>query len=88
MLIGLSSDGTWILKPQEKRGRCKYWNWKNREKRHITIQKSTKKEPRDDMTRGSRKSLHPEIRYYFLILGSNYSGMENFEANGKDHLQW
>jgi hypothetical protein len=32
--------------------------------------------------------LHPKIRYYFLILGSNYSGMENFKANRKDHLQW
>jgi hypothetical protein len=31
--------------------------------------------------------LHPEIRYYFLILGSNYSGMENFEANAKDHCR-
>jgi hypothetical protein len=38
------------------------------------------------MTRGSRRSLHPELRYYFLILGSNYSGMENFEANAKDHF--
>jgi hypothetical protein len=27
------------LKLQEKRGRCKYLNWKNGEKRHITIQK-------------------------------------------------
>ena len=34
---------------------------------------------------GSRRSLPPEIRYYFLILGLNYSGMENFKANGKDH---
>jgi hypothetical protein len=72
----------------KKRGRCKYQNWKNGEKRHIIIQKSTKKEPRDGMTRGSRRSLHLEIRYYFLILWSNYSGMENLKANGNDHLQW
>jgi hypothetical protein len=25
-LIGLSSDGTWTLKPQEKRGRCNSLN--------------------------------------------------------------
>jgi hypothetical protein len=36
------------------------------------------------MTRGSR-SLPLEMRYYFLILGSNYLGMENFGANRKDH---
>jgi hypothetical protein len=30
--------------------------------------------------------LHLEIKYYFLILGSNYLGMEKFEVNGKDHL--
>jgi hypothetical protein len=48
---------------------------------------STKKELRDGMTRGSRRrSLHLEIKYYFLILGSNYLGMEKFEVNGKDHL--
>jgi hypothetical protein len=71
-----------------KKGRCKYRNWKNGEKRHITIQKSIKKEPKDGMTRGSRRSLHPEIRYYFLIPRPNYLGMENFKANGKAHLQW
>jgi hypothetical protein len=32
--------------------------------------------------------LPPEIRYYFLILGLNYLGTENFEANGKDHSRW
>ena len=41
---------------------------------------------KDGMTRGSRRRSSPlEIRYYFLILGLNYSGMENFGANGKDH---
>ena len=50
----------------------------NGEKRHTTIQRSTKSEQRDGMTRGSRRrNLHQEIRYYFLILGSNYSGLEN-----------
>ena len=48
------------------------------EKRHTTIQRSTKSEQRDGMTRGSRRrNLHQEIRYYFLILGSNCSGLEN-----------
>ena len=33
------------------------------------------------MTRGSRRRNSPsEIRYYFLIPGLNYSGMENFES--------
>jgi hypothetical protein len=41
-----------------------------------------KEESKDGMTRGSRRSLHPEIRYYFLIPGLN------FEASGKDHLRW
>jgi len=49
-----------------------------RERRHSTIQRFTKSEQRDGMTRGSRRrNLHKEIRYYFLILGSNYSGLEN-----------
>jgi hypothetical protein len=47
-----------------------------------------KEESKDGMTRGSRRSLHPEIRYYFLIPGLNYLGTENFEASGKDHLRW
>jgi hypothetical protein len=47
-----------------------------------------KKEPRDGMIRESRRSLHPETRYYFLIPGSNYLGMKNDGANGKDHLRW
>jgi hypothetical protein len=41
--------------------------------------------PKDGMIRGSRRSLHLEIRYYFLIIGSNYSGMVNFKESGKDH---
>jgi len=32
-----------------------------------------------------KKEFTLEIRYYFLIPGSNYSGTENFEANGKVH---
>jgi hypothetical protein len=60
----------------------------NGERKHIIIQESTKRESKDGMTRGSRRrNLHSEIRYYFLILGLNYSGMENFEASGKDHLR-
>jgi hypothetical protein len=56
---------------------------------HITTSRYTKRQPKDGMTRGSRRrSLHPEIRYYILILGLNYSGIENFEASGKDHLWW
>jgi len=49
---------------------CNIQNWKNGERKHITIRKSTKKELKGDMTRGSRRSSsHPEIRYYFLIPG-------------------
>ena len=44
-----------------------------------------RREPRDGMTRGSRRSSPLEIRYYFLILGLNYSSTGNFGANGKDH---
>jgi hypothetical protein len=54
---------------------------------HITTQEYTRRGPKDSTTRGSRRSLHPEIRYYFLILGLNYSSMKNFEASRKDHLQ-
>jgi len=47
---------------------CNYRNWKNGERKHITIQRSTKIESNDGMTKESRrKSSHPEIRYYFLI---------------------
>jgi hypothetical protein len=35
-----------------------------------------------------RRNVHQEIMYYFLILGSNYLGIENFKASGKDHSQW
>ena len=53
---------------------------------HITMARYTRREQRDGMTRGSRRRSSPqEIWYYFLIPGQNYSGMENFEANGKDH---
>jgi hypothetical protein len=53
--------------------------------KHITTPRYTRRKIKDGMTRGSRRSLHLEIRYYFLILGLNYSGMENFEASGRDH---
>ena len=63
---------------------CNYQNWKNGERRHITIQRSTKKESKGGMTRESwRRSSHPEIRYYFLIPGWSFSGMEDSGANGK-----
>jgi hypothetical protein len=56
---------------------------------HITTKEYTRRGPKNGMTRGSRRrSLHPEIRYYFLILGSNYLGTKNFKASGKDHLRW
>ena len=53
-------------------------------KKHIIILRFTRRERKDGMTRGSRRRSSPlEIRYYFLILGLNYSGMENFGANGE-----
>jgi hypothetical protein len=67
------------------RGRCNSLSLTNGVKKHITTPRFTRTKPRDGKTRGSRRSLPLEIRYYFLILGLNYSGMENFEANGKDH---
>jgi len=45
---------------------CNYQNWKNGERKHITIQRFTKKESKGGMSRGSRRSSHPEIRYYFF----------------------
>jgi len=54
-------------------------------KKHIITPSYTRRGQKDGMTRGSRRSLPPNIRYYFLILGLNYSGIENFGANGKDH---
>ena len=54
--------------------------------KHITMPRYTKRGPKDGMTRGSRRRTSPsEIRYYFLILGLNYLGTENFRANGNDH---
>ena len=65
-----SSDGTWTLKPQEPRGRCNSLKLMNGVKKHITTPRYTKRGPKDGMTRGSRRrSLPPEISYYFLILG-------------------
>ena len=54
-------------------------------KKDIITPRYIRREPRDSMTRGSRRSSPLEIRYYFLILELNYLGMENFEANRKDH---
>jgi len=49
---------------------CNYQNWKNSERKHITIQRSTKKELKGGMARGSRRrNSHPDIMYYFLIPG-------------------
>ena len=36
---------------------CNYQNWKNGERKHITIQRSTKKESKGGMTRGSRRRV-------------------------------
>jgi hypothetical protein len=45
-----------------------------------------KERTKRDMINGSRRrNSLSETRYYFLIPGLNYSGMENFRANGKDH---
>jgi hypothetical protein len=47
----------------------------------ITIQESIKRELKGGMTRESRRrNLHLKIRYYFLILGSNFLGMESYET--------
>jgi hypothetical protein len=55
----------------------------------ITIQESIKRELKGGMTRESRRrNLHLKIRYYFLIPGLDYLGMESYEPNRKDHLQW
>jgi hypothetical protein len=55
-------------------------------KKHITTPRFMRRGQRDGTRRGSRRrSLSLEIRYYFLILGSNYLGTQNFGANGKDH---
>ena len=53
--------------------------------KHFTTPKFTRREQKDGMTRGSRRSSPQKIRYNFLILGLNYSGMENYRANGMDH---
>jgi hypothetical protein len=54
-------------------------------KKHITTPRYTRRERKDGMTRGSRRSSLLEIRYYSLIPKLNYSGMKNFVANWKDH---
>ena len=53
-------------------------------KKHIITPRYIRRKPKDGMIRESKRSLPPEIRYYFLIPGLNYSGTENFGANGKD----
>jgi hypothetical protein len=58
------------------------------EKKTYHSLKLYKEKSSDGMIRESRRSLHPETSYYFLILGSNYSNMKNYGANGKDHLRW
>jgi hypothetical protein len=65
-----------------------------REKAYHSSKLYKEKKPRDDMIRESRRSLHPEIRYYFLILGSNFSAwkiMEQMERTiygGKCVIAW
>jgi len=84
-LTGLLGDGTWTLKLHEQRERCNSQNSMNDVKKHITIPRFTRREPKDGMTRGLRRSSLSEIRYYLLILGLNYLGTKNFRPNGKDH---
>ena len=48
--------------------------------------KLIKKEPKDPITKSSKKSLRKEIRYYYSTPKSSYSVKENSEANGKDHI--
>ena len=74
------------MKPQELRGRCNSHNLMNVMKKayhNSKIYKDRTKRWHDK--RIKKKDFTPEIRYYFLILGLNYSGTENFGANGKDH---
>jgi hypothetical protein len=54
-------------------------------KKHITTPRYTRREPKGDMTRESRRTLPLRDKVLLLILGLNYSGTENFKANGKDH---
>ena len=75
--------GLWSYQNQEEDATL--WAWWMAWKKHFTTPKFTRREQKDGMTRGSkRRSSPPEIRYYFLILGLNYSGTKNFGANGKD----
>jgi hypothetical protein len=54
--------------------------------KHIITLRYIRRGPRDGMIRGlRRRSSHQKIRYYFLILGLNYSDTKNFKANGKDY---
>ena len=80
---GLSNDGTWTWNLQEQRGRCNSLSLMNRVKKLITMPRYTRREWRDGTIRGSGRSSPYEIRYYFLISEWNYSGIENFEANGR-----
>ena len=57
----------------------------NGERSRTTTPKFIKRELKDGMIKESRRSSHPEIRYYSLIPRLNYLGIENYEANGKDH---
>jgi hypothetical protein len=42
----------------------------NGQRKHITTPRFTNKEPKDGMTRESRRKASPQkTRYYFLILG-------------------
>jgi hypothetical protein len=72
------------LRPRNKRKiqLSKLDEWREKAYHNSMIYKERKK---DGITRGSRRRLSPKIRYYFLILGLNYLGMENFRVNGKGH---
>ena len=57
--------------------------WREKAYHNAKIYKERMKRWHDK--RIKKKEFALGVRYYFLILGLNYSGMENFRANGKDH---
>ena len=56
--------------------------WREKAYHNSKIYKERTK--RWDDKRIKKKEFPQKIRYYFLIPGLNYSGTENFGANGKD----
>ena len=57
--------------------------WREKAYHNAKIYKERTKRWHDK--RIKKKEFAPKIRYYFLILGLNYLGTENFRANGNDH---